>query len=190
LIWGLRAMLRIDDALGVGYGFAYLTELRLVWTPNIGGFWRNWFTKNAAPGSPYTEPVIIELAEIRKADARFRLGGSRLVVEATDIQIELLVDGRSLGPWERYIKANARNLLPTDKPVFRARDRYSRQEVLATSKGFIVFLAIFLVYLGARVLEVIYNTQGDNLSGTQFIAAVVAIVALLMAAFAWETRRR
>jgi len=184
LIAGMRAALKVDDASRWGGGFAYLTDFRLVWTPNIGGF-RGW---HAPPGTPYERPVIVELSLIRKVDARFRLGGSKLIVEAPDVRLELTVDGRSFGSWERFIKANARNLLPDDQLVLRVRDRYSRSEVLAGSKEGTIFIGLFGLYVGARTLDTVVHLGGDSLSQTQFISIVVAIVALVIAAIAWETR--
>jgi len=58
----------------------------------------NWHMRNARPGMPYTEPVILSLGEIRKVDARFRFGGSQLIVETSRIRMDLAAEGRSFGP--------------------------------------------------------------------------------------------
>jgi hypothetical protein len=187
LISGLRAVARIDDAFRVGYGFAYLTDHRVVWTPEVGR--RRLFWTTPASG-PYSEPVIVELPQLRKVDARFRLGGGRLIVETTDLRLELIADGRGFASWERSVQANARRLLPADQPVLRVHDRYSRQELIASSRGGAIFLAFFLLYLGARVLRSLLDLGGDSLSRTQSAGIVVAVVALTLAAIAWETRRR
>jgi hypothetical protein len=186
LIVSMRTRLKIDDATVVGFGFAYLTDLRLVWTPQIGGL----FFQRALGEGPYGEPVIVELSAIRKVDLRFYFGGSRLIIEAVDIRLELRVRGRSFGSWERLLKASARNLLPADQPLLRTRDRYSRTEVLAASKGTGLYLGLLLVFFGARTLETVFEAGGDSLSQTQFIGIVVAVVALLLAAYVWETRPR
>jgi hypothetical protein len=185
LISGMRVMLKVDDSPRRGYGFACLTDFRLVWTPNVGG-WRRW---NAPEGSPYERPVIVELSQVRRVDVRFWLGGSRLIAAAPDVRLELAVEGRSFGSWERSIKANARYLLPDDQPVLRVRDRYSRQEVLAGSKEAAIFIVLFGLYLGARALEIAVDLGGGSLTETQLIGIVVAVVALVIAAVVWETRR-
>jgi hypothetical protein len=186
LISGMRVRLRIDDATAVGFGFAYLTDLRLVWTPQIGGL----FFQHVPRGGPYGEPVVVELPTIRRIDLRFYFGGSRLIIETVDIRLELRVRGRSFGLWERVLKASAKNLLPPDQPLLRTRDRYSRTEVLAASRGTGLYLALLLVFLGARTLETAFEAGADSFSQTQFIGIVVAVVALSLAAYVWETRPR
>ena len=189
LISSMRAKVSIDGAFLAGEGFAYLTDLRLVWTPSIGNL-RNVMVRGLSRSSLYEEPVVVEFPAIRKVDARFHLGGSRLVVETVDARIDLLVYGRSFGSWERYLVANARNLLPADQQVQRTHNRYSSRELLASSKRVAVFFALFLFYVGARFLDTVVDWQGDQLSKTQFIGVAVAVLAVVLAGFAWETRRR
>jgi len=186
LIGGLRAWLRVDDARRVGYGFAYLTDMRIVWTPNLGS-WPLW---NVLRTAPYNQPVIVELSQVRRVDARFRLGGSRLIVEAPDLRLELGVDGGSFGGWERYIKANGRNLLPDDQPVLRSGNRYSRQEVLAGSRGAAIFTAVLMLYVAAEGLNAVTDLGGKSLSDVQLGGLIVAVLALGLAYLAWETRPR
>ena len=90
LISSMRAKVSIDGAFLAGEGFAYLTDLRLVWTPSIGNL-RNVMVRGLSRSSLYEEPVVVEFPAIRKVDARFHLGGSRLVVETVDARIDLLV---------------------------------------------------------------------------------------------------
>jgi hypothetical protein len=185
LIAGVRASLRIDNSVAIGLGFAYLTELRLVWTPQIGGL-----NPRRLGEGPYGEPVIVEFPEIRKVDVGFRFGGSSLIVETSDIRLEFLVDGRSLRSWERYLGTNARNLLPKDQPVLRVGDRYSRVDLAAASRGTTVLLALFLILVSLRLFRLLVDIQGDSLSETQLLGIAIVVCALALAAFAWENRSR
>ena len=185
LLWSTAAWLTVDESPASGYGYAYLTDSRLVWTPDMG----NWHMRNARPGTPYTEPVILSLGEIRKVDARFRFGGSQLIVETSRIRMDLAAEGRSFGPWERYILRHAENLLPGDQPVLRSHNHYSPQEVLTVSKGSSFFIVLLLVLVGVRFLDVFVDWRGDRLSEEELIGVLVLIGTLGTAFYLWETRR-
>ena len=186
LLKGMAATADIDGLTPGGNGYAYLTDRRLVWTPRMD----SWHVQNARPGLPYTQPVVIDFRDIRKASTPFHLGGSVLRVESKDVRLALQVEARSFGFWLRHILANARNLIPDEQEVLPSRRRYSRLEFLQVTRPHRVATAVAVAFVGLYVLSKWLRLGFDELSSAQVIAILLSGGLLAIGYIMWSNREQ
>lgn len=186
LLRSMAASAEIDGLTPDGNGYAYLTDRRVVWTPRMD----SWHVENVRPGLPYTLPVVIDFADIRKASTPFYFGGSKLRIETRDVELTLRVEGRSFRAWLKHLLANARLLLPDDQPVQRARPSYSRTEFFAATRSYSVYLAFLLGIYGLYVLAKSLRSNLFGFSPEESIAVLAAGVCLSIAYAMWAGRTR
>jgi hypothetical protein len=123
------------------------------------------------------------MSEIRRVDARFRWGGSGLIVETNDIHMDLNVEGRGFGSWERHINDTAPGLLPTDQPMARGRRRYAPSQLLATAPEARLFTAVVVIFAAVKILAAVADRYGSELSA-ELLGMLVTVTVIGLAGLA------